>query len=391
MRVTVPSPLFATQTAPRRPRSRSEPSPTGIVVVTALVLGSIRTTASSLRVGDPDGARADARSPPGRPPTVIGVSKSCRVDPGDVVRRRRRRPKRRRRPTATAVGPCLRIDLARDAAAARVHRVNSPRPVRPRPSCRRPPATGPPGLDDRSRAIVRDDPVELRVDPPRRSPKGRRRSALDDPDGAVHRRRGRSACPRPGSSRDAARAGIDSRDVLVVAGWPPRASRSRERLRRARPDGFAPCRPVFESGSITATAFPCTVTPPEPPWPNAKTGIAIAAASTPIRAEPAYMRRLLRRSSTSSVLQLRELVLQPVDLELVEALRLVDVLQAPFAHVSNRDPGGGPPRPAPSSSRRAAPGRRGRPRRSARRDGRRSRRSVPRRPSARRCAGPCAL
>ena len=35
--------------------------------------------------------------------------------------------------------------------------------------------------------------------------------------------------------------------------------------------------------------------------------------------------------------QLRELVLQPVDVELIEALRLIDVLQAPFAHVSNRD------------------------------------------------------
>ncbi len=58
----------------------------------------------------------------------------------------------------------------------------------------------------------------------------------------------------------------------------------------------------FESGSITATAFPFTVTPgSEPPWPNAKIGIASAAASTPTRAEPAYRRRLLRRSSTSSV------------------------------------------------------------------------------------------
>ena len=35
--------------------------------------------------------------------------------------------------------------------------------------------------------------------------------------------------------------------------------------------------------------------------------------------------------------QLRELVLQPVDVELIEALRLIDVLQAPFAQISNRD------------------------------------------------------
>ena len=58
----------------------------------------------------------------------------------------------------------------------------------------------------------------------------------------------------------------------------------------------------FEPGSISATALPWTVMPPpEPPCPNANTGIATAAASTPTNAEPAYMRRRLRVSSTSRV------------------------------------------------------------------------------------------
>jgi hypothetical protein len=40
-------------------------------------------------------------------------------------------------------------------------------------------------------------------------------------------------------------------------------------------------------GSITATEFGATAPPPVQPWPSAKIGIAIAAAATPIRAEPA--------------------------------------------------------------------------------------------------------
>ena len=53
---------------------------------------------------------------------------------------------------------------------------------------------------------------------------------------------------------------------------------------------------------MTASEF-CTVIalPAEPPCPNAKTGIATAAATTPISAAPAYIRRRFRLSSTSSV------------------------------------------------------------------------------------------
>ena len=68
----------------------------------------------------------------------------------------------------------------------------------------------------------------------------------------------------------------------------------------------------FECGSMIATAFSLTFTPPPPPpWPKANTGIATAAARTPIRAEPAYMRRRLRRSSTSSVLSWANSVCRP--------------------------------------------------------------------------------
>ena len=47
MRVTVPSPLLATHTEPAPTATPAGAWPTGIVAVTALVLGSIRTTASS--------------------------------------------------------------------------------------------------------------------------------------------------------------------------------------------------------------------------------------------------------------------------------------------------------------------------------------------------------
>ncbi len=58
----------------------------------------------------------------------------------------------------------------------------------------------------------------------------------------------------------------------------------------------------FDAVSMIATEFGATLAEPPPfPCPNAKTGIATAAARTPISAEPTYMRRRLRLSSTSSV------------------------------------------------------------------------------------------
>jgi hypothetical protein len=59
----------------------------------------------------------------------------------------------------------------------------------------------------------------------------------------------------------------------------------------------------FVFGSMTATEFGATSAAAEPelPWPSAKTGIATAAAATPISAAPAYIRRRLRLSSTSTV------------------------------------------------------------------------------------------
>ena len=53
---------------------------------------------------------------------------------------------------------------------------------------------------------------------------------------------------------------------------------------------------------MIANEFGAAVKPDPPePWPSAKTGIATAAAITPISAAPAYMRRRLRASSTSRV------------------------------------------------------------------------------------------
>src|SRR5205814_1490084 len=58
----------------------------------------------------------------------------------------------------------------------------------------------------------------------------------------------------------------------------------------------------FLSGSMTATELGATSTPvrPEFPCPSTKR-IATAAAATPINDEPAYRRRRLRLSSTSTV------------------------------------------------------------------------------------------
>ena len=91
---------------------------------------------------------------------------------------------------------------------------------------------------------------------------------------------------------------------------------------------------------MIATAFPLTtVDPPEPPCPNANTGIATAAATTPINAAPAYIRRRLRRNSTSSVFSGAELARQPVDHQLVEPLRLVEILQPPLTEIEDRHAG----------------------------------------------------
>ena len=58
----------------------------------------------------------------------------------------------------------------------------------------------------------------------------------------------------------------------------------------------------FEPASMTATELAATLVPPADPWPRANTGMATAAARTPMSAAPAYMRRRRRESSTSSVL-----------------------------------------------------------------------------------------
>ena len=72
MRVTVPSPLFATQTAPSPTATPAGDRPTGIVVVTARVAGSMRTTALS-SVSATQTPSAPTAMPLGPWPTAIGV------------------------------------------------------------------------------------------------------------------------------------------------------------------------------------------------------------------------------------------------------------------------------------------------------------------------------
>ncbi len=59
MRVTVPSPLFATHTEPAPTVTPAGARPTGIVVVTARVLGIDPNDRVVERVSHPDCARAD--------------------------------------------------------------------------------------------------------------------------------------------------------------------------------------------------------------------------------------------------------------------------------------------------------------------------------------------
>ena len=84
-------------------------------------------------------------------------------------------------------------------------------------------------------------------------------------------------------------------------------------------------------------------------------------------------------------LQQREVARQPVDLELVDALRRAQILEAVRAEVADVSR-----RRAHGSSATAAPARRGRRRRSARPCARRGRRIPPRSAAARPCAAPCA-
>ena len=76
---------------------------------------------------------------------------------------------------------------------------------------------------------------------------------------------------------------------------------------------------------------------PASPWPRAKTGIATAAATTPISAAPPYILRRLRLSSTSRVFSCPKSLGRPVDLELRELLGPVEVLEATLAKIADRN------------------------------------------------------
>ena len=127
------------------------------------------------------------------------------------------------------------------------------------------------------------------------------------------------------------------------------------------------------------------------PAPNAKTGMATAAASTPISAAPTYMRRRLRLSSTSSVFSWPNSLGRPSITSWERRSGTVDVLEPTLAEVANRDARrqlvlDELPR-RPREQHLAAVARR---RRSAPPCARPCRRSARRRPAARRCAAPCA-
>ena len=125
IRVTVPSPLFATHTEPAPTATPAGERPTGIVVVTAEVSGSIRTTVPSSESATHTPPSPTA-IPVGPLPTAIGVSSpvgSTRVTLLPSLSVTHVAPS----PTAIAVGPefgSIGCPTTRRVAASR--RVSSP-------------------------------------------------------------------------------------------------------------------------------------------------------------------------------------------------------------------------------------------------------------------------
>ena len=110
-------------------------------------------------------------------------------------------------------------------------------------------------------------------------------------------------------SLNRARRRIDPRERPVLEVSDPDAPFSDAIADGRTPTGTAVT--LFDSGSMIATELGATTDPPPDPCPRAKTGMATAAASTPINAVPAYMRRRLRVSSTSSVFSWPNLLAAP--------------------------------------------------------------------------------
>ena len=103
---------------------------------------------------------------------------------------------------------------------------------------------------------------------------------------------------------------------------------------------FGICPTTFVGlGSISATAFPCDGhARRRTPCPNANTGIATAPQHADQRRARVNTPPLALELDIQG-LQRPELARQTLDHELVEPLRLLDVLQPPLAQVTDRHPG----------------------------------------------------
>ena len=298
MRVTVPSRLFATQTDPPPTAMPTGAPPTGTVVVTARVVGSIRTTASS-NVSATQTASTPTAIPLGPRPTPKGVSKpvgSIRV----TVPAKLSVTQTASGPMATPVGPALGSTCWTLRAVVGLRRVSRPEDGATQTLCpsaatepTSPGATVP--IEVRPETVLNRGSICLTAT-----------NGFDGVDPTTHTALLEAATPVGVSATGRVRVTVRVAGSTRETVWSSRLATQSDPEPAAIAAGLAPTgtwpTTSFEFGSMIATAFPSTLTPlPPPPWPKANTGIATAAASTPISAAPAYMRRRLRVSSTSSV------------------------------------------------------------------------------------------
>ena len=191
----------------------------------------------------------------------------------------------------------------------------------------------PPGTTFPS-SICAGDSVEARVDPPdaHRGLRWIRTDTRRNPPSPPTR----SAYPPPEGARRTLRVDGSTRETVSSSRFATqRRTQSRRRGCRGRAPTGIPAVTRFDSGSMTATAFPWTTTPPpDPPSPRANTGTppplrSRRSAPRPRTCAAACASALRPVSSTARTRS------QPLDHELVQTLRLLDVLQPPLTDVAD--------------------------------------------------------
>ena len=309
MRMTVPSRLLATQTEPPPTAMPTGLAPTGTVFVGDRVPGSMRTTLSS-SVSATQTALAPTAIPLGPWPTAIGVSRSVARSRRVTVLAEKSVNQAASGPSAIPLGPPFGSTCCSFRAVLGSRRVSKPDDGATQTRCDLV-ATEPPASSMLPIEVAWPSTVLNRGSISLTATNG---FPAGEP--TTHTAFLELARPVGVSSTGNVRETVCFDASMRETVWSSRLATQIDPEPAAIAPGLAPTgtSPTTESelGSMTATAFPFTVVPsPEPPWPKANTGTATTAARTPIRAAPAYMRRRLRLSSTSSVFSCAKSLCRP--------------------------------------------------------------------------------